>query len=202
MFYTQLCLYEQRGTSIYKDISLILFSKGAHSLLLIWEIDGETYNQRENFFLSYNFFRRPGGANACTLLQTVSSETSETPLIGCLYLARLSILCSVWIWPRDSHITWSPSGYTPARPACHNALPSPCIQIITWQLVKAHGATRNEPKIYDICYITLNRNLDSFVRSFVLELDMTGVDLNSAVGSRDNWLVNMDSCLYIRFWTL
>ena len=35
--YTKLCLYEQRGTRIYKNISLIVLSKGAHSLLLVWE---------------------------------------------------------------------------------------------------------------------------------------------------------------------
>ena len=72
-----------------KNISLILFSKGAHSLLLVWEIDGETYTQGGDFFLSHIFFREPRNANACTPLQAVSSETSETPLIGCLSQARL-----------------------------------------------------------------------------------------------------------------
>ena len=89
MLYTQLCLYEPRGTCIYKNTSLILFSKGAHSLLLVWDIDGETYTQRGDFFLSHILFREPGSANACTPLQSVSSETSETPLIGCLSLAWL-----------------------------------------------------------------------------------------------------------------
>ena len=80
---------------IYKNISLILFSKGAHSLLLVWEIDVVTYIQRGDFFLSHIFFQEPVGANACTPLQAVSSKTSETPLIGCLSLARLSILCTL-----------------------------------------------------------------------------------------------------------
>ena len=35
------------------------------------------------------------------------------------------------------------------------ALSSPCLLITTWQLVKAHGVIRNEPKIYVICYITI-----------------------------------------------
>ena len=74
MLYTQLCFYEQRGTLIYKNISLILFSKGAHCLLLVWEIDGETYTQKGDFFLSHIFFREPGGVNTCTPLQAVSSE--------------------------------------------------------------------------------------------------------------------------------
>ena len=96
MLYTQLCLYEQRWTGIYKNISLILFSKGAHSWLLIWEIDGETYSQRGDFFLSHIFFQEPGGANACTRLLSVSSETSETPLMSCLSLARLPILLTLY----------------------------------------------------------------------------------------------------------
>ena len=38
---------------------------------------------------------------------------------------------------------------------CPGALPSPYLLITTWQLVKAHGVTRNEPKINVICYITV-----------------------------------------------
>ena len=79
-------------TLLYKNISLILFSKGPHCLLLVWEIDGETYTQRGDFFLSHIFFREPGGANACIPLQAVSSEM---PLLGCVSLARLSILCTL-----------------------------------------------------------------------------------------------------------
>ena len=48
-----------------------------------------------------------------------------------------------------SHITWSPSGYTPAWPANPDALPpSRCLLITTWQLVKAHGVIVNKPKIH------------------------------------------------------
>ena len=66
----------ERNTLLYKNISLILFLKGAHSLLLVWEIDGETYTQRGDYFLPHIFFLEPGVANACTPLQTVSSETT------------------------------------------------------------------------------------------------------------------------------
>ena len=52
-------------------------------------------------------------------------------------------------------ISWSSSGYTPVGPDCHDALSSPCLLITTWQLVKAHGVTRNEPKIHVMCYITV-----------------------------------------------
>ena len=52
-------------------------------------------------------------------------------------------------------ITWSPSGCIPVGPDCPDALPYPCLLITTWQLVKEHRVTRNEPKIHVICYITL-----------------------------------------------
>ena len=141
----------ERNTLLYKNISLILFLKGAHSLLLVWEIDGETYTQREDFFLSHTFFREPGGANACTSLQAVSSET---PLTGCVSLARLPILCTLSKSYHVVLITWSPSDYIPVGPDCPDALSSPCLPITTWQLVKAHRVTRNEPKIHVICYLT------------------------------------------------
>ena len=59
----QLCLYK------HINISLILFSKGAHSLLLVWEIDGVIYTQRGDIFLSHIFFQEPGSTNACNPLQ-------------------------------------------------------------------------------------------------------------------------------------
>ena len=48
--------------------------KGAHSLLWVWEIDGETYTQRADFFLRHIFNQEQGGANACTPLQAISLE--------------------------------------------------------------------------------------------------------------------------------
>ena len=96
VIYSAVSLWTTRNTYI-KNISLILFSKGAHSLLSVWKIDGETYTQRGDFFLSHIFFREPWGTNACTPSQAVSSEMSETPLIGCLSLARLPILSLDWL---------------------------------------------------------------------------------------------------------
>ena len=52
-------------------------------------------------------------------------------------------------------LTWSPSDYTPDRPECPDAQSSSCLLIKIWQLAKAHGVTRNEPKIHVICYTTL-----------------------------------------------
>ena len=70
--------------------------------------------------------------------------------------SRFWLADSLKISPHGSHITWSPSGYTPAWPACPDALPPPSLLITTWQLVKAHGVTRNEPKIhFKSHYITI-----------------------------------------------
>ena len=97
--------------------------KRAHSFLLVWEIDGETYNQRGDFFLSHIFFLEPGGCNACTPLQAMSSERSETPLIGCVSIVTFQILCTLSKSDRVV-ITWSPSGYTPVGLDCPDALSS------------------------------------------------------------------------------
>ena len=83
----------EQNTHLYKNISLFLFLKGALCLLLAWEIDVETYTQREDFFLFHTFFWETEGANACNPLQAISSETSSTHLIGCVSLAQLPILC-------------------------------------------------------------------------------------------------------------
>ena len=80
MMYTQSnMIYELQWTNetlLHKNISLILFYKEAHSLLLVCEIDRETYTQGGDFFLSYLFFQEPWSANAGTPLQAVSSEGS------------------------------------------------------------------------------------------------------------------------------
>ena len=80
-------------------------------------------------------------------------------------------------------ITWSPSGYTPVVPDCPDALSAPCFLITTWQLVKAHGVTRNEPKIHFICYLTVEdaawlRRRTDFSHIIVSELDAIIKDIN------------------------
>ena len=102
LLYTQLCIYEQRGTYskimnkrntlFYKNISLILFS---------W-----------------------------IPLQAVSSVTSEMPWSAACPLLDSDSLplsksdCVILI-------TWSPSSYRPVRPDCPDALSSPCLLITT-----------------------------------------------------------------------
>ena len=72
----QLFLYEQRATRIYKNISLILFSRGAHGLL-VWEIDGVTYPQRGDFFLFHIFLQEAGGASCI-----VRDASDRLPITG------------------------------------------------------------------------------------------------------------------------
>ena len=137
-------------TLLYKNISF--YSLKNPQFVISWEIDGKTYTQREDFFLFHIFFREPGGANACTPLQAVLSD-GLMPLIGCVSLAWLPILCTLSKSDRMV-IMWSPSGYTPVVPDCPDMLSSPCLLITAWQPVKALGITRNELKIHVICYIT------------------------------------------------
>ena len=138
-------------------ISLLFYSHKGPSV-----VSWETYTQRGDFFLSHTFFEERGGANACT------PSLAKTPLIGCVSLARLlfSALCpnlTAWISSRD------------LLPVIHLLYPTvlivlPCLLITTWQLVKAHGVTWNNPKIHGICYKTfvryLEKNCDSLLSSF------------------------------------
>ena len=154
MLHTQLCFYEYQGTYIYKNISLILFSKGAHRLLLVWEIDGETYTQRRDFFLSHIFFREPGSANACThfashIVRDIRDASDRLRVPG-------STLDSLAGQSKSDRVVLISRGLLPAY---LDALPSPCLLITTWQLVKVHGVTRNEPKIHVISYITLSHSI-------------------------------------------
>ena len=134
--------FNERTKHFFIKIYLSFYSQKSPQFVVCWEIDGETYTRRGDFF------RGPGGANACTPLQ------AETPLIGCVSLARLPILSSLSKSNRVVLIMWPPSGYTPVGPNCPDALSSPYLLITTWQLVKAYRVTRNEPKIHIIRYIT------------------------------------------------
>ena len=138
-------IMNERNILVYKNTSLILFSKRVHSLLLIkGYMERDILRERTSSHIS---FREPGGANAYTHLQT------ETPLIGCMSLARLRFCAlgpNLTTW-------WESRGLLPVThllyPTALIALP--CLLITTWQLVKAHGVTRNESIIHSICYITV-----------------------------------------------
>ena len=77
------------------------------------------------------------------------ASLSETPLIGCVSLARLrfSALCLVltaWFPPRGLLLVTHLSAL----------IVMSCLLIKMWHLAKAPGVTRNKPKIHVICYIT------------------------------------------------
>ena len=107
-------------------------------------MDGETYTQREDPFFAYLL---PG---------TRGCQRQRRP--GRLRVPRsTTVHCTLSKPDRVVLITWSPSGYTPARPECPNAPSFSCLLIKMWQLTKAYRVSRNEPKIYFICYITLRQ---------------------------------------------
>ena len=67
---------------VYIKINPFILERGTQ-FTVSWKIDGETYIQK-GAFLSHTLLQESVGANAYTLLQAVSLETSETPLIGCI----------------------------------------------------------------------------------------------------------------------
>ena len=81
------------------------------------------------------------------------ASSSETPLIGCVSLARLefSAVClKLTAW-------FSSRGLLPATHLFDLSalIVLSCLIIKIWQLAKPHGVTRNEPKIHVIFYITV-----------------------------------------------
>ena len=126
--------------------------------LVVWEIDGETYTQREDFFFPYLLL----GAKGCQRLHPLQARQRRPDRLR--VPRSTTILCTLSKFDRVV-ITWSPSGYTPVRPECPDAPSFSCLLIKMWQLAKAHGVTRNEPKIHVICYIT---PLDVFLFPFFI----------------------------------
>ena len=139
----------ERTHFFIENISLTLYSRKGWCFCDMWEMGGETYTQREDFFFPYLL---PGVRGRQRLHPLASS--SETPLIGCVSLARLrfSTLClNLTAW-------FSSRGFLPVTQLLYLTvlivLSSSCLLIKMWQLAKAHGVIRNEPKIHVICYIT------------------------------------------------
>ena len=130
----------------YKNISLTLYSRKGWCFCGVWEMGGETYTQREDFFFLYLL----PGAKGCQRLHPLASS-SEMPLIDCMSLARrrFSARClNLTMW-------FSSRGLVPVTHLLDlSALILLSSLLITWQLVKAHRVTWNEPKIHGICYKT------------------------------------------------
>ena len=88
-----------------------------------------------------------------------------------LRVPRLTaIICALSKSDHMVLIMWSLSGFTPVRPKWSDALLSSCLLIKMWQLAKAHGITRNKPKIHIICYITHFATFDYYVVILFLQL--------------------------------
>ena len=122
-----------------------------------------------------------GSQGGPTLVPPCKPYRQRSPLISCVSLAGLLILC-ILFKSNNVVITWSPSGYTPVVPDCPDVLSSPCLLITTWQLVKSHGVTRTEPKIHAICYIRLIQKIYIHIASSILiEYDWY---LNRSIGPR------------------
>ena len=77
-------------TLLYKNISLTLYSRKGWCFCGVWEMGGETYTLREDFFFPYLL----PGTRGCQRLHPLASS-SETPLISCVSHARMwfSALC-------------------------------------------------------------------------------------------------------------
>ena len=140
-------IQETNKTLLYKNISLTLFLKGAHCLLLVWEIDGDKYFLRGELFLSHTFFRELSPLAPYRQWWPDASGRLRVPrsTLCSLHCLNLTAWLSRGLLPVTHPL--NPTGQTRCLP--------PCLLITTWQPVKAHGVTRNEPKIYVICCITM-----------------------------------------------
>ena len=65
-------MMNERNTLVYKNISHFIFEKGPQ-FVISWEIDEETYTQREDFF-PYLF---PGARGCQRLYPLASLDTSD-----------------------------------------------------------------------------------------------------------------------------
>ena len=131
-------------THFFIKIYLSLFILERVDVSVVCERWVERHILRERTSSSHIFFQEPGGANACTLLQARQKQPDRL-----LVPRSAAILCTLSKSARVVLIT-----------VTHlfdlSALIVLSILLITsWQLVKAHRVTRNEPKIHCICYITI-----------------------------------------------
>ena len=137
------------ATHFFIKISLSHFIlERVNVMWCVWDGWRDIYSER-GLLLSISSSRSQGGANACTPLQARQRQPDRLRV-----LCSTAILCTLSKSDRVVLITWSPSGYTPVRPECLDALSSSYLLIKMWQITKAHGVTRNELKIHGICYIT------------------------------------------------
>ena len=110
----------------------------------------ETYTKREDFFFPYPL---PGAPLAPGRRLHPHTSSSEMPVLGCVSLTQLrfSTIClNLTAWFSSLGLLLVTHLLYPTA-----LIMLSCLLITTWQLVKAHGVTRNEPKIPGICYMQI-----------------------------------------------
>ena len=149
MFYTyDLCnSMHERNTLVYKNISHFILERGPQ-FVVSWEIDGEIYTQRGDFFP----YLLPG-ARGCQRLHPLASrvvrEASDRLRIPGSTPDSLHLCLNLTAWLSRGLLSVT---HLFDQTAWRTVIS--CLLITMWQLVKAHGVTRNEPKIHVIYYIT------------------------------------------------
>ena len=143
----------ERNTLLYENISLSFYSRKGHTLSCNFKRLMKRHILREgtsSYPISSSWSQGvPTLAPPCKPFHQRRLNAFDRLRVLGLILDSDCLKISLC----GSHITWFPSGYTPAQPAYPE---SPCLLITTWQLVKAHGVTRNEPKIHvNSHYITI-----------------------------------------------
>ena len=85
---------EPTNTLLYKNISLTLYSRKGWCFCGVWEMGGETFTQRENFF-PY-LLPGAGGANACTPSQACQRCPDQQRPHARLQFSALCPNLTVW----------------------------------------------------------------------------------------------------------
>ena len=141
----------KRNTLFNKNLSLSHFILERSTQFVVSLRDRWTYIYSERRLL-LTLYLLPG-ARGCQRLHPLASRIvrDNTNASDRLRISGSNRFWLDWLTKSDRVVLISRGllpGYTPARPAYPDTLPPPCLFITTWQLVKAHGVTRNEPKIH------------------------------------------------------
>ena len=152
----------KQNTLLYKNISLILFSKGGSQFVV------SLSDKRRDIYSERRLLLAPSCTNACTPLQAVSSEKTLMPLIGCVIPG--STLDSDWTaclnlttWFSYHMVSFRLHTCSTGLP---NALPSPCLLITTH--------TESPNKLYIIFFsnimisiVSEEKNRDTFTNCYI-----------------------------------
>ena len=154
----ELTSMNEQNTLLYKNIPLSLYSRRGYTVCSKFEREMERHILREGeFFLPHIFLLEPGWANACTPCKPYRQRRPNAS-----HRLRIpgSTLDSNWTDCLKLTVRFSYHMVSFRLHTCLTGQPRltsiPLFKITTWQLVKAHGVTWNEPKIHiNSHYITL-----------------------------------------------